>query len=444
LSLDPIISFLKGVDELVAAEALLDTFAKYAQSLEQLDELGRHYHDIKRYAKSIRCTEKALAIAPNSQALYALRANLAKLHNHINDPQYALFYLKLNAAQTPESPDVQLEQAFSLFLLGKRDESEQLLRGMAERFDLTESERDRVLFNLGTYDLYSGRFQEGLRRFLLIGKKLGIWKTVKLPLEFWDGHEAAGRTLVILAEGGYGDEFINVRFMKHLVDLGIRPMWLTSRKDLVPLFNRCGFETICSLGDAPKDALWTYSMSLPVYLNLNKKDLWYGPYLSADKNLVPKFDFISGIQLKVGIRWSGNPEYEHDLHRSVPLNKLHNAFRGIHCQLYSLQRDDGADEVKDYPDVHDLSTHLKTYDDTLAAISKLDIVVTSCTSIAHAAASLGKPVFVLTPLTEYYVWAVENKFKTYWYGDNVTMLKQVEHKDWTEPLENLRRFLLAE
>jgi tetratricopeptide (TPR) repeat protein len=441
MSLDETIGFLKNVDELKVAETLLDTFAKYARNAEQLNDLGKGYHDIKRYAKAIAVTENALSTSSSNEFMYALRANLAKLYNHINDPEKALFYLNINDRLTPNDPDVSLERVFSLFLLGRRSESEEILREMVKH-ELPDDVMNRVLFNLGTYDLYRGKLQEGLRGFLLTGKKLGIWKKVELPFKFWEGGIQLGKTLIILAEGGIGDEFINVRFMKHLKDYGMHPIWYTTRKDIASIFNRCGFETITDLKDAPKDSLWTYSMSLPIYLDLQKKDLWYGPYLTVNEASKPKFEFMNNSSKpKIGIRWSGNPDYEHDLHRSLQLDQLIKAFDGLDVELYSLQRDDGADAIKKYPDVIDLSGKLMTYDDTLASMENLDIIVSSCTSIVHAAASLGKTTYVLTPLTEYYVWAIEEQYKTYWYDDNLTMLKQVKHKSWDEPLNKLRELI---
>jgi len=194
--LNETILFLKERNENRVAAELLMTFGKYAHSVEEYDSIAKGYCDIKRYKESIKWAEKALSVAAGNEMLYVVRANLAKVCNHANMPVKALFYLKLNEALTPEDPELLLEKAFSLFLMNRQKESESILRGLNTRPGLDEQLATRVKFNLGTYDLYNDKFQEGLRGFLLEGKKLNIWKNIKLPLEFWEGGIQPGRTIV--------------------------------------------------------------------------------------------------------------------------------------------------------------------------------------------------------------------------------------------------------
>ena len=108
--------------------------------------------------------------------------------------------------------------------------------------------------------------------------------------------------------------------------------------------------------------------------------------------------------------------------------------------LYSLQRDTGLDQLKDYPYIFDMSPDMTTFMDTLGIIQNLDIVITSCTSVAHAAAAMGKRVFVFVPISGYYVWAHSMK-QSPWYGDNVTILRQTKPRSWAEPIAELKTYL---
>lgn len=447
--MDPIehvVNFLKDVDELDAANNLLDVFGKYAVNIQHYDILAKLYHDIKNYKQAVVYAEKVLAIANSSDQLYAARANLAKLYNHINKPEKALTYLDINAIYTTEyDPEILLEKVFSLFLLNRKDESEQILRTMlANQHMYDERVLDRVKFNIGTYDLYKGNFQDGLRGFLLNGKKLGIWRDIKLDnTKFWSGEHVPGRDIIIFAEGGIGDELINIRFTKKIKDLGMNPIWYTSRKDVAEIFNINGYYTITELSDVNLDNyLWTYSMSLPIYLNVSMDELWDGPYLKPiELDTLPTL--LSG-NLKVGIRWTGNPRYEQDLHRSVPLELLYNSIKKSvnDATIYSLQRDDGVEQLDTFThDIIDLSKHLTTWKDTLNIINQLDIVITSCTSVAHAAAAMGKRTFIIVPITAYYTWACTNDTTTVWYGDSTTILRQTVIRSWHEPLAQLHEFL---
>lgn len=445
---DPALTFLKNTNELALAKQFLQTLAKYADSLEQYDYLGRWYHEVKDYDSSLYWTEKALVVAPNNQALYSVRSNLAKLHNHRNEPDRALFYLDLNeTALGSSNPEILLERVFALFLLNRKSESEAILRGMLLDKSLPDNIRLRVKFNLGTYDLMHGDFKRGLHGFLISGKKLGIWKDVKLPFVFWSGGIQPNKDIIIMAEGGIGDEFISIRFMQHLIDYGMNPIWYTTRKDLLAIFRDCGFTVTNDLSTFPKTTLWTYSMSLPVYLDLDKHHVWKEPYIMANPSLMQQYWLLlnDAHRVKIGIKWSGNPDYEQDLHRKIDLCDLARAVCQSHTKVYSLQKDNYDDlsalNQSQYS-ITNLASSLYSYEDTLAIMANLDIIVTSCTSIAHAASAMGLRTVVLVPITAYYTWCDEsNGSRSIWYGKNTIVLRQTKHRCWKEPLARLEKII---
>jgi tetratricopeptide (TPR) repeat protein len=124
--LEQIIQFLKSTDELKTASTLLSTFAKYSSNVDQHDIIARLYHDIKDYQNSIIYTEKTLALAASPQQLYVARANLAKLYNHINNPDKALQYINANLTVNPTDYEAMMEKVFALYLQGNTDKSKQL------------------------------------------------------------------------------------------------------------------------------------------------------------------------------------------------------------------------------------------------------------------------------------------------------------------------------
>jgi len=75
-------------------------------------------------------------------------------------------------------------------------------------------------------------------------------------------------------------------------------------------------------------------------------------------------------------------------------------------------------------------------------LSNLDIVITSCTSVAHAAAALDKKVFLMVPIMEYYTWA-EGKEQSSWYGENLTIIRQSTPKNWDSAYTTLREKIQA-
>ena len=260
--------------------------------------------------------------------------------------------------------------------------------------------------------------------------------------------------MVVYAEAGIGDEIINVRFMKHLKDMGINAYWYTAtqegqkgtndRPGLTELLVKNNVPVITDLKEVEHldDKYWTYSMRLPIYLNCEYKDLWYGPYLKACPDFVKKWE-LKGKKLKVGVRWRGAPHYEQDLHRSYKLKLLYEAVGGMDAEFHSLQKGDGVEELEDFPGIIDHSSELNTLEDTMALINNLDFIITSCTSVLHMAGSQGKKAYLLVPISAYYPWCHTGD-KSPWYGDNLTLLRQEKPRSWAEPMNKLKLKLKEE
>lgn len=438
------VEILNSVGEKQVAITLVDALARHAHGIEQYDQIAYLYQLLKIPLKSIEYGERALQEAKTSDQVIAVKSNLVSLYNSANYPEKAIDLIRQLQIADPRNTTYNVDKAFSLFLLNEKDKAEEIIRKELTKLSLSDEKKIRANFNLGAYELLKDNFQEGLRKFLFEGRKLDLWKKPQLPFQFWEGDIQPGREIILLAEAGIGDEFINVRFMKHLEKAGMKPIWFSTNEDMVRLFNRCGYRSISEIkdGDFSDDTLWTHSMDIPIFLNLQYENLWDGPYITADPHfagdLVKKSD-----NLKIGLRWQGNPDYDHDLHRSVPLKCLYDVVSKADVDLYSLQRDVGLGELNQYPDIVDLSSHLTDFEVTLSIISKLDLIITSCTSIAHAAAALGKKVVVFTPISSYYVWCHKGN-QSPWYGDNVKLIRQTKPRVWDDPQKELEQFLKEE
>lgn len=439
--LEDLVKYLVTHGEKKQALSLLDTMGKHAWRFEEYDDLAKCYFKQKVYDKAIDFSEKALITAYVNNKIWTARANLINVYNHANHPELALKYIKQAEVSIPDDVEIQLEKAYSLYLMARLDEAEEILHNVLLNYkNLSDEVSTKIKFNLGTYYLYRDEFQKGLHLFLDEGKKLNYWQKATLPFKYWEGGIQPGKTIILYAEAGIGDEIINVRFMKYLSDYGMNPIWLTDRKDLAEIFNRNGFKTITDKNDIPEYSLWTYPMNLPTLLNLDYQKLWYGSYLKSSEVYDNKFKWIKSNKLKIGIRWQGNPEYDNDLHRSVPLKEIYESVKHLDATFYSLQRDVGLEEIEDFPAMFPMHEYMESFEDTLSIINQLDIVITSCTSVAHASASMGKKTFVLVPISAYYVWSHSAK-QSPWYGDNVTLLRQQKPRTWDEPLKELSQLI---
>jgi tetratricopeptide (TPR) repeat protein len=443
--LEDLVISLDQMNEKPAAVTLLDALVRNSVDFKHFDEVAKCYFKIKEYEKAYKNAEKAMSLF-NGPDMYSVKYNVLNTANHANYPERALTLIRQLELVNSNDRDVRMEKAFALFLLNRKNEAEEILRKELEDPSIDDEMRTKIKFNLGTYELLKDQFQDGLRKFLFEGRKMNLWKKPEFLFERWEGKIEPGRTIYVRAEAGIGDEFINVRFMKHLQEKGMKPIWYSERKDTTAIFNRCGFKSITLQAEINirENPCWVHSMDLPVYLNLQYEDLWNGPYLKSDPNISFKDIIVNKGNLKIGIRWQGNPGYDQDLHRSIPFLDMFNAVNDLGADLYSLQRDNGLEEMKDYEDrVIRLDHLMNTYENTLAMMNELDVIITSCTSIGHAAAAMGKRTIIITPISAYYTWCHVSE-QSPWYGDNLTLLRQEKPRVWNEPLDKLKEILNEE
>jgi hypothetical protein len=449
MSLEDISVYLHNANESELAKQVLDVFGKNAQSFEHFDDVSKCFFKIKDYDKSIKYGEKGISIASTPQQMYVMRQNLTNVYNHNNMPEKAMRYIKASEAVIKDDTDRDFEKAYAWFLMNKKQDAAKLLREKLNDPSLTDEQREKTEFNLGTYDLIDGNLQQGLKRFLLSDLRGTCsflnQKHDNYGLPKWNGVASPGKNLLIIAEAGIGDELINIRFVKKLEKLGLNVIWLTlqNRQDLAEIYNLNGIKAFSDIRQVPKEFLencnYTPSMHLPIHLNVKYKDLWTGVYVNnLPTRLDDKWDeLLNSSKLKIGVRWQGNPEYDQDLHRSIPLKEILNHIPTGN-EMYSIQRDTGLEQLTS--DLIDLSTELKTLVDLFVCISKLDLVITSCTSIAHIASAMGKHVCVVVPISCYYVWCNPDNKNT-WYGETTKIFYQQKPRSWKEPLEEMQKYL---
>lgn len=443
-----LIQYLKDVKENKAALTLLNALSNHANSIEQYDELSQCYFKLKNYEAAILMSDMAYRKTSIPEQEYAIRSNLINLYNSANYPEKALDLIKISESSAQNDLEIILQKAFSLFLLGRREEAEEILLEYKDDENIPQELKTKINFNLGTYAMYRDEFIKGLSLFLLEGEKMKSWKKQSPPLvqyKFWEGEKIPKKNIILNSEAGIGDEIVSVRFMKHIKEkLDMEPIWYTDRKDMVNIFNANGFKATNNKSDLPEDGVWTYPMALPIYLNLEYNDLWSGPYLKSFKEIDVKYDWMNNTKKpKIGLRWQGNPEYDQDIYRCVKLNDIFSAIKNIDADFYSLQRDCGLDQLEEFKEIQDMEKYMSSYEETMSIINNLDIVITTCTSIAHMSAAMGKRTLIFVPISAYYTWN-HSMEQSPWYGENVTLLRQEKPRNWEKPIQQLVEILSKE
>ena len=142
-------------------------------------------------------------------------------------------------------------------------------------------------------------------------------------------------------------------------------------------------------------------------------------------------------KLRVGLVWSGNPQHGNDHNRSIPLRMLL-PLLDADATFVSLQKDPRpADRavLHERSDIVDLTAHLTDFVETAALIHCLDLVITVDTSVAHLAAALGRPTWILLPYTPDYRWLLDRDDSP-WYP-TARLFRQSETREYASVLDRM-------
>lgn len=319
-----------------------------------------------------------------------------------------------------------LDVALDAAITGNLDESEKILRNQPQN-------DYRVLFNLGWHEMRRGNLKKGFEH-LNYGRFIGVFGSPAIPGKIWKNESLENKTLLFRCEGGYGDQIINFRFAKQFEKLGARVL-ISCSPELKSLFSDHGF--ICVDNSAISSIhydYWIPAMSAAYILGLEYEDLKGSPYLFSKNR---KKLFSNPGNIKVGVRWSGSPEFEHEQYRRFPPEFMTNLHSVPNTTFYSLQRDENTIDGLPFADMRNQMT---TWIETMDIISDLDLVITSCTSVAHLSAAMGKPTWIVLPVLPYYIWSFPGKTSK-WY-DSVTLFRQKKFGEWKDVFDDIRNELI--
>jgi hypothetical protein len=134
---------------------------------------------------------------------------------------------------------------------------------------------------------------------------------------------------------------------------------------------------------------------------------------------------LPGTRLRVGVNWQGSTAHRNDKHRSMPWETFKRALpEGI--EVVNLCREHPAGDVPPA----DFSHFGQTRDMVLSC----DLVVTVDTGVAHLAADLGVPTWVMVAVPMDWRWGRPGVPETPWYP-MMTLYWQKQPGDWAPVLK---------
>jgi tetratricopeptide (TPR) repeat protein len=261
----------------------------------------------------------------------------------------------------------------------------------------------------------------------------------------WDGSALRGRTLFVYQDQGYGDLLIGLRLIQELVKRHIRYVLWVQPSIAALARTVVGCEAVQSQPVCPDPREHGCQLMIPLFglisaLGLGPSNISRPAFVQADQALVQAWQErlvpLSGC--RIGLALMGNPKRHDDWVRSVPpeiAKPLRTIGERVSWVNLSVDRRPDLRTLVSELRIADYTDSMSDFAQTAALIAALDAVVTIDCVIAHLAAALGKPTWVMVPTQLDWRWRMGNVLSPWW--PQVTALQAKSAGDWSDTMTQL-------
>jgi len=442
------------------------------RSAEVLSNYGLILSALKRHAEALACFEDALA--SDAGHLLALKNRAASLKSLGRHDEALAAFATVHAAR-PDDIDVLNECGGLLVRLGQIEAA----LACYDRALTLAPQVAELQVNKGSALAAAGRFMDALacfnaaiaidpqcaeahHRASLIRLRSGDfkngwrdyewrWRTqwapqvrrVNAPL--WRGEPIAGKTILLLAEQGYGDTIQFVRYVPMVAARGARVIL-----DVPPPLQEIalGMDGVAAVlrtdAPAPRVDYQCPFMTLPLAFATELATIPANvPYIRPSPELVAEWrDRLPQTgRPRIGLCWAGSSAHLNDHNRSIALSRFAEILSLPDLRFISVQReaDVEAQAILQRHGVVELGQDFESFSDTAAVLAELDVLISVDTAVAHLAGALGKAVALLLPYPAEWRWLTD-RADSPWYP-TMRLFRQTVAGDWDAPLARLRKEL---
>jgi hypothetical protein len=261
----------------------------------------------------------------------------------------------------------------------------------------------------------------------------------------WDGQAFGDGMLLLVADQGFGDVIQFSRYIPLVLER-CPNTGIAGSPEMLPVLRQF----------LPEDRIYNSWQDCPEYkgyIALSGLPRLYGtrpdnvpapvPYLRARSDQSAKWTerlrrLAPGTHKRVGIVWAGRPTHNNDRRRSAKLSDFAPLAAVPGVALVSLQKGPATDQAGGYfgrAPLINIGTEVRDYDDTMALLDSLDLVVTVDTSVGHLAAAMGKPVWILLATSPDWRWLMDRE-DTPWYP-GVRLFRQTVPRQWSDVFQRV-------
>lgn len=318
-----------------------------------------------------------------------------------------------------------------------------------------KQEKLKVNYNLALIKLALGDYEQGLKNYESRFDLFPIVHLKGLESKKWQGESLDNKTILVFTEQGLGDTLFYCRYFFEVQEQSKNLIIVLqdSHTPVLELMKKI-FDTasIYLMSDIkPTDITFDYHvamMSLPYYLGVSNKEFCNShPYININSENTTLINNKSG--LKIGLCWYShhigieNNKQEINIalllkeRKRMSIEQFSCFLQNTHNVFYSLQIQHTESELtimKQY-DIFDLSKQQSNFSDTAKIIYELDLVITIDTAVAHLAAAMGKPTWILLPLSSDWRWQV-NRDDSPWYS-SVRLFRQSKFDSWEDVINRV-------
>jgi hypothetical protein len=299
-------------------------------------------------------------------------------------------------------------------------------------------------WNAALSRLVQGDFERGWRdfEFRLLRKTPGVSRRFAAPrLHSLEG--IAGKRILIWSEQGFGDTLQFCRFIPMLAACGAEVVYEVQAELKNLLRPLPGCRLILPCADAGHIDYQCPQMSLPLLFATRLETIplpqaGLAPDMMHIRSWASRLGLTdtAGGKPNIAIACSGDAAHADDVLRSMPLDCFEPLL--ARANLFLLQkevRESDQPFLLSHPEIRFPGAALGDFCDTAAIAENMDRIICVDTSLAHLAATLGKPVYVLLAWEPEWRWLLD-RCDSPWYP-TVSLFRQPAAGAWRQVIESV-------